>query len=92
MESPAITPQTRLDPQDIACVAQTGRTDHVNEYLALGWIVLGTASSQYSEHGFSLTYHLAWSKHSGEPKHPELGGWGVRKPRAGDEAESDAPF
>lgn len=58
----------RLEPENIAHVAETASTNDVNEYLTLGWQLIGLSSSQSSEHQFQLRYHVAWPKTSGEPK------------------------
>ena len=59
------------DLQDIAEVVGVTSTDEVNRYLALGWRLLGLASNQYSEHGYTLTYHLGWRRDLGEPQRTE---------------------
>jgi hypothetical protein len=77
---------TKLDPQDIARVATAEWVTDVNKYLDLGWVIIGMASSQHSEHGFSLTYHLGWPRKLGEPQQPEKSGWSTLF--TSDDAES----
>lgn len=55
--------------QDIGEVVQTTSTDEVNRYLALGWHVIGLATSQYMD-STSLHYHLGWRRSRGEPQKP----------------------
>jgi len=61
---------TRIEPQDIGRVAETQSAETVNAYLSLGWIIVGTSSNHYSEHGYSFAYHLGWPRSLGEPKLP----------------------
>lgn len=67
---PELNQNSSLAPQDISCVAEASNATTVNNYLSLGWVIMGTSSSQYSEHGYSFKYHLAWPKNLGEVKHP----------------------
>lgn len=69
------TPSSKLDPQDIARVSTATDPEDVNAHLSLGWVIIGMASSQHSEHGFSLTYHLGWPRSLGEPIDAPLTGW-----------------
>lgn len=59
---------TLVDFQDIAEVTMITCADEVNRNLVLGWMLMGLSSNQYSEHGYTLTYHLGWRKSLGEPK------------------------
>lgn len=65
----------KLDLQEIAHVAEATGAEDVNAHLALGWIIIGMSSTQHSEHGFLLTYHLGWQESLGEPKNPPATGW-----------------
>lgn len=68
------TPESakRLDLQDIAEVALVDMVEHVNMYLAMGWVIVAMVKNQYSEHGHSIAYHLGWPRSLGAPVQPDL--------------------
>lgn len=59
------------DLQDITVVATLRGDDEVNTYLGLGWVLLAVSSSQYSEHGYAVSFHLGWRRSLGEPQQPK---------------------
>ena len=57
---------------DVIELVEVSNTTVVNGYLKLGWVLFETEKSQHSEHGYSASYCLAWSKKNGEPVYPEI--------------------
>ncbi|PHR80496.1 MAG: hypothetical protein COA59_17495 [Colwellia sp.] len=55
---------------DIVKVLEFRSAEDLNNYLDLGWMIIGTKSEQHSANGFSLTYCVGWSKKLGEVKVP----------------------
>lgn len=62
---------TTIDLQDIAEVGIFTSAGEVNRHLALGWLLLGLSSNQYSENGYTLNYHLGWRHSLGEIQRAE---------------------
>ncbi len=59
------------DYELISEIAQTDSKEKVNAYLKLNWILLNIESRQYSEHGWTTSFILGWTKSNGVVKHPE---------------------
>lgn len=71
MENDAIL--TQLEPHDIASVVRTWNTEHVNKYLACGWLITALVKQQTGPDSYSLDYHLGWPRKLGTPLTPDLG-------------------
>lgn len=87
----ATTAPTTLDLQDIAEVGIFTSASEVNRHLALGWLLLGLSSNQYSENGYTLNYHLGWRQSLGETKRAEsdIDAW-VNGPDKGDGSNQES--
>jgi hypothetical protein len=70
MENNTILQQ--VEPQDIAEVARTWDTGHVNRYLASGWVIMALVKQQTGPESYSLDYHLGWPRQLGMPIQPDL--------------------
>lgn len=56
---------------NIIKVLELRNTEKLNSHLDIGWVLIGTSSSQHSENGYCLSYSIGWSKKLGEVKFPE---------------------
>ena len=66
------TLEDKFSLSDVAELVGVNNETIANGYLKLGWLLIETYSSQYSEHGYSAFYCLAWSRKKGEPVYPEI--------------------
>lgn len=61
----------KVDLSDIVKIIESSASGDINRYLDLGWVLLGTYSDHYSEHGYSPRYSVGWPKTLGGVKIPE---------------------
>ena len=62
------------DKDNLSTIGEVFESTHyrdINQYLGLGWIIIGVGSDQYAENGYSLRYSVGWPNDLGSPKHPE---------------------
>ncbi len=63
--------ENKINHADIIQIKEIDSPEKVNRHLDIGWVLLGTASNQYSDHGYNLSYSIGWPKFNGAIEEPE---------------------